>query len=292
MKKMKLNKKILVLMAMISLFVLAGCQRNVDANGVTLPEKVISLLTPWKDMLDESFFTAILVYPLSQLVNFIGKYTTPFIGVAATTIIFNILVLPLSIKTTVQTQQMQMIQPEMQKIQEKYAGKDDEHSKLQQAQEMQNLYNKYNMNPLGSILMPFLQFPILIAMYYAVQRADVVVNGKFAGVPLSTTPAAAFKSISTGWPIVVVFVLMAISQLLSSKIPTWAAEYKRKHSKDYRSYKDKPAANSQANMMIYGMVGMVILIGLRWPAAMSVYWLINSIINVVKTIYIQWRYVD
>jgi len=40
------------------------------------------------------------------------------------------------------------------------------------------------------------------------------------------------------------------------------------------------------------MVGMVILIGLRWPAAMSVYWLINSIINVVKTIYIQWRYVD
>lgn len=292
MKKMKLNKKILVLLVLISLFVLSGCQRNVDANGITLAEKVIKLDTPWSAMLDESFFTAILVYPLAQVVNFIGKFSTPFFGVVITTILYNVLVLPLSIKSTAQTQKMQMLQPEMQKIQEKYAGKDDERSRMMQAQELQAIYNKYNLNPLGSLIMPFLQFPILIAMYYAVQRADIVVNGTFAGIPLATTPADAMKSIATGWPIVVIFVLMAISQLLSSKIPQWAAEFKRKKDKNYRAYKDTAAPNSQANMMIYVMVGMVVLIGLRWPAAMSVYWLINSVINVVKTVFIQWRYVD
>lgn len=292
MKKFKVNKKILMLMAVVSLFVLSGCQRNVDENGITLAEKIISLSTPWKTMLDESFFTAILVYPLAQVVNFVGKYTTPFLGVVITTLLYNIVILPLSVKTTIQTQQMQMIQPELMKIQEKYEGKDDERSKMQQAQEMQNLYAKYNMNPLGSLITPFLQFPILIAMYYAVQRADVVVNGMFAGLPLATTPAAAFQNISVGWPIVVVFVLMAISQFLSSKIPVWAAQFKRKNSKDYRAYKDTNSTNSQTNMMMLVMVGMVVFIGLRWPAAMSVYWLINSIINVVKTVYIQWRYVD
>ena len=37
---------------------------------------------------------------------------------------------------------------------------------------------------------------------------------------------------------------------------------------------------------------MIALMGFRWPMALSLYWLISSLINVLKTIYIQKRYVE
>lgn len=287
------KKKIMLIMLIVLVAVLTGCQRNTDANGNTLAEKVIYLTTPWKDMLDESFFTAIFVYPLSQCVNWLGTVLhSAVLGVIVTTVIYNIITLGLSVKSTVSTQKIQMLQPEMNAIQAKYAGRDDDNSKMQQAQEMQALYSKHGINPLGSLITPFLTFPILIAMYYAVQRADVVCNGIFLGIPLSTTPLAAFKDLANCWPIAVVFILMAITQFVSSKIPSWLAERKKKQSKNYRAYKDTNPQNTQTNMMMFTMVAMVVIIGIRWPAAMSVYWLINSLVNVLKTVYIQWRYID
>ncbi len=293
MKKDKMKKRIMLVMLIVLLALLTGCQRNTDASGNTLPEKIIYLTTPWKDMLNESFFTAIFVYPLSQCVNWLGENLhSSVLGVIITTILYNILTLSLSIKSTVSTQKMQMLQPELTAIQAKYAGRDDDNAKMQQAQEMQALYNKHGINPLGSLVTPFLTFPILIAMYYAVQRAEVVCNGSFAGIPLSTTPLAAFKNLSTGWPIAIMFVLMAVTQLVSSKIPSWLAERKKKQSSSYRAYKDVNNTNKQTNMMMYSMVAIVIIIGMKWPAAMTVYWLVNSVVNILKTVFIQWRYID
>lgn len=293
MKKDKMKRRIMLVMLIVLLALLTGCQRNTDASGNTLPEKIIYLTTPWKDMLNESFFTAIFVYPLSQCVNWIGtNLNSAVLGVVITTVIYNILTLGLSVKSTVSTQKIQMLQPELAAIQAKYAGRDDDNAKMQSAQEAQALYTKHGINPLGSLITPFLTFPILIAMYYAVQRADVVCNGTFAGIPLTTTPLNAFKNLSTGWPIAVVFVLMAVTQLLSSKLPSWLAERKKKKSSSYRAYKDVNTTNAQTNMMMFSMVAIVIIIGIKWPAAMTVYWLVSSVVNILKTIYIQWRYID
>lgn len=293
MKKDKMKRRIMLVMLIVLLALLTGCQRNTDASGNTLPEKIIYLTTPWKDMLNESFFTAIFVYPLSQCVNWIGtNLNSAVLGVVITTVIYNILTLGLSVKSTVSTQKIQMLQPELAAIQAKYAGRDDDNAKMQSAQEAQALYTKHGINPLGSLITPFLTFPILIAMYYAVQRADVVCNGTFAGIPLTTTPLNAFKNLSTGWPIAVVFVLMAVTQLLSSKLPSWLAERKKKKLSSYRAYKDVNTTNAQTNMMMFSMVAIVIIIGIKWPAAMTVYWLVSSVVNILKTIYIQWRYID
>lgn len=292
--KKHLNKKsLMVIMLILVVAVLSGCQRNVDANGYTLPEKIIYLTTSFKDMMHESVFTAILVYPLAQCVNLIGGFTgSSVLGVVLTTVLYNALILPMSIKSTVSTQKMQLIQPEMQRIQAKYEGRDDEQSRMQQAQEMQRLYNKHGINPMGSLLVPFLQMPMLFAMYYAVQRADAVCNGLVAGLPLTTTPLDAIKNIGQGWPLVLIFVLMAVSQFLSTKVPQWLATKKRKSAKGYREYKDTATNNSQANIMVYSMLVMVIVVAIRWPVAMSLYWLVSSSVNTLKTVYIQWRYVN
>ncbi|MGI6607707.1 MAG: YidC/Oxa1 family membrane protein insertase [Erysipelotrichaceae bacterium] len=293
MKKIFSNKKTIIIMILVMMAILAGCQRNVDQSGVTLPEKIIYLSTPWKDMLNESFFTAIFVYPLAQCINFIGtKLNSTFLAIVITTILFNVLTLSFTVKSTVSTQKIQMLQPEMAKIQAKYEGRDDENARLMQAQEMQAIYSRHGINPLGSLITPFLQIPIMISMFYAVQRADVVCNGSFLGIPLSIKPSETFKDLSTGWPIAVLFVLMVISQLLSTKLPQILAEKKRKEAKNYRAYKDESQKAPNNNMMMYSMVAMVALLGLNWPAAMTVYWLVNALANVVKTLYIQKRYIN
>jgi YidC/Oxa1 family membrane protein insertase len=55
---------------------------------------------------------------------------------------------------------------------------------MRQATEMQALYKKYNVNPASSILVTFLQFPVIMAIYMAVQRSYAVATGSFMGMDL------------------------------------------------------------------------------------------------------------
>ena len=292
MKKLLSNKKFLIVVCVLVLMVLTGCQRNTDAQGNTLPEKIIYLDTPWSAMLNESILTAILVYPLAQCINFIGTHTnSAVLGVVITTLLYNVITLGLSIKSTVNSQKMQLLQPEMQKIQDKYAGRDDDNSKMQMSQEMMALYNKHGVNPMGSIGMIFLTFPIMIAMFYAAQRSDIVINGSFLGVPLKTTPWEGFTNFKTMWPIVVIFIVMIIMQFASALLPQYLAKKKKESQKGYKKYADN-SSNSQANTMVISMVAMVAILGIRWPAAMSVYWAVSSLAQILKTVFIQWRYID
>lgn len=294
MKKILSNKKMLVILCMFALLLLAGCQRNVDGQGNVLPERIIYLDTPWSAMLNESILTAVLVYPLAQLINFIGGLTgSGVLGVVITTLLYNVLTIALSIKSTVSSQKMQMIQPELNKIQAKYEGRNDDNSRMQMYQEQQALMQKYGVNPMASLGTAFLQFPIMIAMFYAAQRADVVVNGSFLGVPLQKTPWDGFTNIKEYWPLVLIFVIMVIMQFGSSMLPKYLADKKRKNRKGYKAYADDGSANNnQMNTMMYTMILLVVALGIRWPTAMSVYWGVSSFANILKTLYIQRRYID
>lgn len=294
MKKILSNKKFWILICVFGLLLLSGCQRNTDAQGNVLPERIIYLSTPWSAMLNESILTAILVYPLAQLINFIGGLTgSGVLGVVITTLLYNALTMILSIKSTVSQQKMQMIQPELNKIQAKYEGKTDDNSRMQMYQEQQALMNKHGVNPMASLGTVFLSFPIMIAMFYAAQRADVVVNGSFLGVPLQKTPWDGFTNIKEYWPLVVIFVFMVIMQFGSSMLPQYLANKRRKNRKNYKAYADDGSANNnQMNTMMYSMILMVVILGLRWPSAMSVYWAVSSFANIIKTLFIQRRYID
>ena len=121
-----------------------------------------------------------------------------------------------------------MMQPELSKIQAKYAGKTDEQSRMRMAQEMQALYSKYKVNPFSSILVMFLQFPIILGMYQAVQRADTVINGNFLGINLSINAIDGIKAFDIAF--IVIFALMVVSQFVSMKIPMWLQAQKEENA--------------------------------------------------------------
>ena len=203
-------------------------------------------------------------------------------------IIFSILIYalmtPLQIKQQKFSKLSAVMQPELQKIQKKYEGRDDQASQMRMSNEMQALYKKYDINPLGSLIAPFLQFPILIAMYSAVRRSSAVLNGTFLGYTLALTPKEAF--VNKDWPLLVIYVAMILCQLVSVLMPQLINKIKAKKEaeKHHKHYEEPKNPNA---MMTYGMVIFIAFIMISWPTALSLYYCISSVVNIIKTIVMQ-----
>lgn len=272
-----MNKKRLnLLLSLIAMaFVLTGCSRS---------NEIISLDTTFSQAMEDGFFAGVITWPLSQAINWLEPKVGIFLAITLVTVAINVIVLAFTFKSSVGMQKMQEIQPELTKIQAKYEGRTDDQSQQRMAMEMQQVYNKYNINPLTTIVTTFIQFPLLIGMYNAVRRSYAVANARFIGADLSMTPGEALRD--KVWVCVVIFVFMIAFQFLSIKIGQWLAEYRGKKEADahHKTYQ-KPQQQNQ--MMTYAMLAMIAFAMYSCPTALSLYYCIYSFINVVKTIVID-----
>ena len=272
-----MNKKRLgmVFTVIAAAFVLSGCSTSTE---------LITLDTKLQDVMNDGFFSAFITYPLSQAINWLTPRVGIFLAIAVVTIVLNAIVLAFTFKSNIAMQKMQEVQPELQKIQAKYEGRTDEVSQQRMAQEMQQLYAKYNINPLGSLAASFIQFPLLFGMYNAVRRSEAVANAKFMDVSLSTSPAEAVTQ--KAWICLVIFVLMLVFQIISMKIPQWLAESRARKEAEKRHKSYQKSQNPNA-MMTYGMMGMIAIAMYSLPTALSLYYCIYSLVNIVKTLAID-----
>ena len=280
----KMRRILLLGCVVFAAVLLTGCAIPTDPETHEIIQ-ITPTTTFSQIMSTESWFSAILVWPMAQFLNLL----TPYIGVAGAiallTIIVNGILMIFTLKSTIATQQMQLLQPEMEKIQRKYEGKDDDASKMKQAQEMQALYKKYNVNPFSMILITFLQFPIIISVYQAVQRSTAVKTGTFFGLPLDQTIMNGLRN--GQWGYLGIFIVMGVCQYFSMQLPQMLAKKKAEEEAAKHHRKPEVAQNQQSKMMQYYMLVMILVFGLMWPAAMSVYWAIYSIVTIVKTLLVQ-----
>lgn len=93
------------------------------------------------------------------------------------TIIVYTLMIPLTIKQQKWSKMSSVMNPEIQKIQKKYAGKKDQASMLKQQEEMQTVYEKYGTSPTGGCLPMLIQMPVLFALYPVIQNIPNYVDG-------------------------------------------------------------------------------------------------------------------
>ena len=76
------------------------------------------------------------------------------------TVLIRLVLLPLGIKQIRSMQHMQLVQPKIKALQQKYKG-----NKQKQQEEVMKLYREYGVNPFSGCWPVLLQFPVLIAMY-------------------------------------------------------------------------------------------------------------------------------
>jgi len=92
------------------------------------------------------------------------------------TIIAMVIMLPLGIKSQRSMTKMQQLNPEVDKIKAKYGGtKDPELTKKMNA-EIQGLYGKHKVNPLGGCLPMLIQMPLFFALLYIMQQSFLYVG--------------------------------------------------------------------------------------------------------------------
>jgi YidC/Oxa1 family membrane protein insertase len=113
-------------------------------------------------------------------------------------------------------QDLQRLQPEMKRIQERY--KED---RQRMNQEMMKLYQEHKVNPLGSCLPILLQLPFFISLFYLLRgdsfQADIQGEESFLFIDN-------LAEVATGGVLVVLIVLYVATQLISMMITTVTAD--------------------------------------------------------------------
>ena len=283
------TKKLLALMAIVTIVVTAtGCTAPKDANGHII---LISESTTFGEIFQtENWFNALFVWPLSWVLNKLTPVITVGGAIAVVTAVVNGLLAVFTLKSQMGMQRMQMLQPELNKIQRKYEGRDDQASKMRMAQEQQQLMKKYDVNPGSMMLVQFIQLPIIMAMFMAIQRAEAVVNGTFLGMNLQVKPSEAFgllfKGDLSGLPYIILFLLMAITQVVLVLLPMYFQKKKAAAEAAKHHRKPEPTNNQNMMMQMY-MIVMVLAFGLMWQSGMSLFWFIRNIVDIIKTIIVQ-----
>ena len=288
MKLSRRTKKILAAAVLISSAVMmAGCTVPRDSSGNII---LIERATSFSDIFhSENLFSAIFVWPLAKIINILAPRIGVGGAIALITILINGILAIATLKSTISTQEMQLIQPEVARIQRKYEGRDDRNSQMKMAAEMQKLYAEHDIHPMGTMVVTFIQLPILMAMYMAVERSYAVYHGTFLGVNLQTTP---WKGMSSGhWMYLVIFLIMTLCQTLSMFVPQWLSKQRAKKEAEKHHRKPDTGNDRQQKIMQIYMLVMVVIFGLTLPSAMAVYWTFNSLVNVVKTLLVQ-KYID
>ena len=285
MNQFKLNRKMkLVIASILVLLVLVGCQNVIDPDtGRVATEHIIGLDTPW-NFSEMGFFTAILIYPMAQIIN-LSEYVGVTLAIIILTLAIQVLTYRSTVKSTVMTQRMQLIQPEVQKLQEKYKDRTDQQSQMKMGQETQALYKKYDIKMSAAFTPMLISMPVLIAVWQSVQRAESVYNGSLFGYSLAVTPKTGMFDLIPFY--FIVFIFMALSQALGVLGPQWLNKQAQKKLPVYKQ-SDKPV---QGQGMMYFMLVFMLYIGFTLPAAMCIYLAVSSLLRFAQTAYIQNKYV-
>jgi YidC/Oxa1 family membrane protein insertase len=163
-----------------------------------------------------------VLQPLIDVAHSILKFWHDSVGfswgasIIMLTVCVRLAILPLTFKQVRSMQDLQRLQPEMKRIQERY--KDD---RQRMNQEMMKLYQEHKVNPLGSCLPILLQLPFFIALFYLLRgdefQQDIEGSESFLFIDNLAEPA-------TGATLAVLIVLYVSTQLVSGLVSTVTAD--------------------------------------------------------------------
>ncbi len=238
----------------------------------------------YKEAWGVGFFNGLLIYPMAWFINlfvvWFGQSGWACVGaILIVTIILKLLVLLITFKSQASTQKMQDIQPEVQAIQAKYGPTPSPDDKQRMAYEMMAVYKKYGVKPFAPFVSLIITFPIFIGMWRAVSGLGILrkgsINGMILGNNLSTYIIGNFNYVA-----LIVFILMAISQILSMKLPQIIS--RRRMSKEQRDQQKQ--AGKQMGMVSNVMMIMILVMGFTMPVMMSIYWIASALVGLFQSL--------
>lgn len=185
------------------------------------------------------------------------------------TVIFRLLISPLTHKQTKSSFQMQKVTPLLNEIKTKYAD-----NPSRQQEEMQKLYAEAKFNPIAGCFPMIIQLPIFFALFQVLQQmGDRNLEGSYSFysiIPsLITSPSAAFETgIGTFVPYLILMIVFAGATFIPMVL-------QQRHNSG-------TAQGKQTLIMSAVMSVFMLFISWNMPAGVLLFWGASGIIQVIQ----------
>ena len=220
-----------------------------------------------------NWFSRLIIIPCF---DFLGKFISNYgLVILLMTIFIKLLISPLTIKSYKSTAKMQVIKPEIDKLNKKYPNEKDAMKKQQATME---LYQKAGISPMGGCLPMLLQMPILFAMFRFFPASIELRQQKFLWADdLSSYDSIVdfgFNVPLLGDHLSLFALLMALTMFVYSKMTSGQMS-------------NDPNMAGMKFMSVWLMPIMMFFICNNLSAALSYYYLLSNIITMGMTWYIR-----
>lgn len=221
----------------------------------------------------EGLWTSIFVKPLSWLLLNIGKLLNNYgLSIIFITLAIRTIMMPITKKTAVQSENMKSAKPELDKLESKYKGKTDQDSQMKKSQEMMIIYKKYNINPVMGCVFAFIQIPLFFAFYEAMSRTPLIFEGAFGPFQLGVSPMTALLRGEYLYLLLAIFVIGGT----------------------YFSFKLNASTSSlgedsekQMKMMTNIMTALISITAFSISTGIALYWIFNSGFTVIQNLLVK-----
>lgn len=227
-----------------------------NKNGIKAGDTILIIKTD-KDLtinLKQKYFIAkffeTILIELYLIVKNFG------IAIILITILIKLIMLPFTLKMDKSMRGMKKIQPQVEQLKKKYK---DNSAKLNE--EMMKLWKEHNVNPIGGCLPAILQIPIFFALY-SILKTDslstiIPVDSKFLYLNLTKADPLYILPILNG-------VILFVQQQVIKTEDT----------------------NPQTKMLQYILPFMMLIISLKMPSGVQLYWVFSTLFSFLQQYYI------
>lgn len=239
-------------------------------------------------------FNELIYQPLYNLLIFVYN-VVPFhdfgIAIILVTIFIKFLLMPLSRKQIEAQKKMQLLQPKIKEIQEKYKN-----DKEKQSRTMMEFYKQNKANPLSGCLPTIFQLVFLIAIYrvlFNISSAGLTVSGQelysfivnphqinqyFLGI-VDLSKAIDLGNISIRViPQIILIILAAAAQYIQTKMIMPAQTNSSGNKQDISQIMSK--------QMLYMGPLLTLFIGFKFPSGLALYWLVSTVFAIIQQSYL------
>ena len=202
-----------------------------------------------------------VVHVLNAIYGVVGNYGTAIIIV---TILMRIIVFPLTLKQEKSMKKMRELQPELEKIKEKYKDNPQEYQ-----QKTAELYRESGVNPLGGCLPLLIQMPVFVALYWAFSGNAIPADAKFLWFTLKQPDR-----------------LFMIGNFAFNLLPILNVGVTYIQQKIMTSATSGQESSQQMQTMLYMMPLMMLFIFYKMPSGVTLYYLVSGALSLVQQYFI------
>jgi len=222
-----------------------------------------------------NIFNLLLYRPLFNFLILIYNYLPGHdfgLTIISLTIIIRFILYPISVKALNSQRALQSLQPKIEEIQKKYKD-----NKEKQTKETLELYKKEKINPFGGLLLAIIQLPILIALYrvfwQGLNAQELKILYSFIANPIHIN-SMFFSLVDLSKPNLLFAVLAGILQFIQTKMLLPKTSIGQPKKGDINTMMQK--------QMIYFLPFITVVILLKLPSALGLYWVISSLFSIVQ----------